>query len=200
MDEFQGNNKCPIEVEWKPYMIDPGTATKGEDVEAYCRRRWGGSGWTIHTKSEGKKDGGAMFNNWKWWPHTLKAHQLIEYCRTKGISTDKLNEELFKAEYEEGKNISEVNILVEIGMKALLNGDKTDLTRYLVEDQGKERIKQDIMLGRQRYQISGVPHFIVGVEDNGNDGQIKAGQQKEFSGAQKSRFFSSLFQELLDGN
>jgi len=173
-------------------MIDPGTAREGEDVEAYCRRRWGGSGWTLHTISEGKKDG-AKFANWKWWPHTLKAHQLIQYCSSQGISTDKANEELFQAEYEKGKNISEIDVLVEIG-KALGITDESDLNKYLALDQGKKQVEQDIALGRKRYSISGVPYFIVGTEDDGNG----RGRQEEFSGAEKSQFFSTLFQALVD--
>ena len=73
-------------------MIDPGTNINGETVEAYCRRRWGGAGWTHHLISEGKQDG-AKFSDWQWWPHTLKAHQLVEYCsKNKICSTDRVNQ------------------------------------------------------------------------------------------------------------
>ena len=95
-------------------MIDPGTNPKGETVEAYCHRRWDGSGWTQSMISDGKKDG-ANFGNWKWWPHTLKAHQLVQYCANQNISTDKVNQLLFQAEYENGENISNVDTLVAIG-------------------------------------------------------------------------------------
>ena len=47
-------------------MIDPATNKDGETVEAYCRRRWGGSGWTRSMISSGKKDG-ATFSNWEWY-------------------------------------------------------------------------------------------------------------------------------------
>lgn len=60
-----------VQVEWKPFQIDPGTATQGEEFETYCRRRWGSSGWTNHLRQQGKKDG-ALFADWKWWPNTLK--------------------------------------------------------------------------------------------------------------------------------
>lgn len=48
-------------VEWKPYMIDPGTKAEGEEFEAYNVRRWGSSGWTHSLKRSGRQVG-ANFN------------------------------------------------------------------------------------------------------------------------------------------
>ena len=62
-----------------PYQIDPGTNPGGEEFEAYNRRRWGGSGWTRRLIEEGRRDG-ANFADWRWWPSTLKAHQLVRYA------------------------------------------------------------------------------------------------------------------------
>mmetsp|Transcript_6215 Transcript_6215/g.9554 ORF Transcript_6215/g.9554 Transcript_6215/m.9554 type:complete len:174 (-) Transcript_6215:280-801(-) len=171
-------------------MIDPGTNVQGEDMEAYCRRRWGGAGWTHSLKIEGKKDG-AKFENWKWWPHTLKAHQLVQYCSEEegnNIPSDKVNRLLFEAEYENGQNLSDVNVLVEIG-KALGIQDEKDLALYLALDKGEEQVKRDIALGRQRYQISGVPHFIISSGDQ---------DRQSFSGAQKPKAFLSIFEALAE--
>lgn len=183
-------------MEWKPFQIDPGTAQKGETVEDYCRRRWGGAGWTHHLKSEGRKDG-ANFGDWKWWPNTSKAHQLIQFCESNGIaSTDRVNALLFQAEYEKGENISLVDVLVRIGEEA--NSENTgsansdvieDLERYLANDEGRTQVEQDILNGRRRYGISGVPYFIVSAERKRPYG---------FSGAQSSETFVELFEELAE--
>ena len=66
-----------------PYQIDPGTNPGGEEFEAYNRRRWGGSGWTRRLIEEGRRDG-ANFADWRWWPSTLKAHQLVRYAEERG--------------------------------------------------------------------------------------------------------------------
>ena len=42
-------------------MIDPGTASDGEEFEAYNKRRWGSSGWTHSLKNSGRRVG-ANFN------------------------------------------------------------------------------------------------------------------------------------------
>jgi predicted DsbA family dithiol-disulfide isomerase len=84
-----------VQLEWKPFQIDPGTAVHGESFDAYCERRWGGSGWTNRLRQEGSKDG-ATFSNWKWWPNTLKAHQLVHFAQQHGVDTHTSNAAIFK--------------------------------------------------------------------------------------------------------
>lgn len=170
-------------------MIDPGTNPNGETVEAYCQRRWGGAGWTNRLKTEGKKDG-AEFGNWQWWPHTSRAHQLVQYCDENDIcSTDKVNQFLFRAQYENGENISDVTTLVQICKKLGLRAEKEDeLTEYLAQEQGKTKMTQEIRNGSRQYGISGVPFFVVGKENSS--------RPYGFSGAQDSDTFVELFEEL----
>lgn len=196
-------------MEWKPFQIDPGTAQMGEPLEDYCSRRWGGAGWTNRLKSEGRKDG-ADFSDWKWWPNTSKAHQLIQFCESNGISsTDNVNALLFRAEYELGENISLVDVLVRIGQEANDNNGvgstndniMDDLRRYLTDDWGKARVEQDIAHGRRKYGISGVPHFIVSAEEesrgsNGDKNRPRQRRPYSFSGAQSPDTFVELFGEI----
>ena len=168
-------------------MIDPGTNPGGETVEAYCRRRWGGSGWTHDLRRSGAKDG-ARFENWKWWPHTLKAHQLIEYCVDQNVaSSDAVNQLLFRAEYERGENISEIDCLVEVG-RQLGVSQPSELQRYLQEDQGATKVHQEIQRGRQQYRITGVPFFVIGSN--------RSRRPYGFSGAQDAQTFLEIFEEL----
>lgn len=234
----------PIRVEWKPFMIDPGTNINGETVDAYCRRRWGGAGWTKSMIASGKQDG-AIFGNWKWWPHTLKAHQLIQFLCSHNLinnknsdsdssednnnslsssssssMSDRVNQALFCAEYEQGENISNIDTLLGIARQLLLllqqehppnNGDTTndvvfdvaqlmdELTTYLTLDLGATLVQHEINTGRQRYGISGVPYFVVGLEDTTTT-TMTTPQHKPyaFSGAQASATFVELFDELAD--
>ena len=187
-----------VSVEWKPYMIDPGTHKDGEDMEAYCRRRWGSSGWTRNLRTQGKHDG-ANFANWKWWPHTLKAHQTILYAKDRyGIDTSKSKQALFEALYEEGENISLVDTLVRVardklGIPPQENDDDDDddddgLRQHLETNQGAQQVQREIELGRKTYRISGVPFFII-------DGQAVA-KPYAMSGAQDPQTFLEVFQEV----
>ena len=181
-----------VDVEWKPFVIDPGTNSHGETVESYCRRRWGSAGWTNHLKSEGRKDG-ADFKEWKWWPATSKAHQLVQYCDQNQIcSTDRINALLFQAEYEKGENISLVDCVVRVGEDAGVS-NLADLKEYLNKDKGRSKVEQDIATGRRKYGISGVPFFVV----SGND---PSQRPYGFSGAQVTDTFLDLFEELTGKN
>ena len=74
-----------------------------------------------------------------------------------------------------------------------LDGDKgkvDELRNYLSQDKGKQQVKEDIQVGRQRYGISGVPFFVVKKE---NDNSMRP---YGFSGAQKSETFLDIFNEL----
>lgn len=178
---------CDISVKWKPYQIDPGTAIEGEEFEAYNKRRWGGSGWTNHLKKEGQKDG-AMFRNWKWWPNTQKAHCLVRFAKDYGISTSKSNAVIFHALYEEGKNISSVETLVDIGTNQL-HLPEVKLRNFLEEDLGVQDLINEINRGRSSYRITGVPFFVVSREI---DGMGPYG----LSGAQSYENFLEIFKEL----
>ena len=175
-----------VEVEWKPYQIDPGTKPEGETFEAYNQHRWGGSGWTHHLRQEGRKDG-ALFQNWKWWPNTLHAHQFVAFASKHGVSTSKSNQVLFEALYEEGENISLVDTLVSLG-RTKLNLDEEELRKYLEDDNTAKEVRREMESGRRKYGISGVPFFIV--DGNAVD------KPYAFSGAQPSATFLEVFDEV----
>uniref|UniRef100_A0A6S8HLV7 DSBA-like thioredoxin domain-containing protein n=1 Tax=Amphora coffeiformis TaxID=265554 RepID=A0A6S8HLV7_9STRA len=106
-----------------------------------------------------------MFSNWKWWPHTLKGHQFVQYGLEKHqIPSDETNKILFHAMYEEGQNISLVDTLLSIAQTHFPAWDVVDLRDYLEANKGAALVKQEIALGRRRYGISGVPFFVIGRE------------------------------------
>jgi len=160
-------------------------------MEAYCRRRWGGSGWTRDLRRSGRQDG-ATFSNWQWWPNTARAHQWVLYGQEKhNLDSDRLNDVLFQALYEEGANLSSTETLVELGSRAFADCDENDLRDYLQNNKGQVQVQQEIAQGRRRYNIRSVPYFVVGL----------AGSSKPpygFSGAQPSSTFTEMFQELLE--
>lgn len=176
-------------VEWKPYIIDPRTHADGEDVEDYCRRRWGGSYWINQVKREGLKDG-ATFANWKVWPNTLKAHQLVHYCSEQGVPTDLSNEALFRAQYEEGRNISSIDTLVQIAKDLGVTGCE-DLKDYLLRDKGRNKVQNEIIAARAKHRIRGVPYVVI---QSTNDTK----RPYVFSGAQDSETLVELLEEVTE--
>ena len=140
-------------------------------------------------KQEGRKDG-ASFQDWKWWPNTKNAHCLVKFAQEKyGVESSKSNSVLFNALYEEGKNISLLDVLVQIG-KDDLGLPENELHDHLVSEEGVGEVQNEIRSGKRRYQISGVPFFIIGKD--GDDNQPPYG----LSGAQNSKTFVQIFEEL----
>jgi len=198
----QSSSPPTTEVEWKPYIIDPNTATEGEEFEAYNIRRWGSSGWTHGLKRSGQKVG-ANFSNWKIWPNTLRAHQLIAYVtnparkaanNNNNPSTSECNAAIFDAMYERGKNVSLVETLVEIGTERLgiSTNETNDLRLYLENNTGARDVMKEIQTGRRKYNIKGVPFFVI----EAIDGEESLGRPYGFSGAQDSSTFLEIFNAL----
>ena len=184
--ENDESQQVPLSIEWKPFQIDLSTDMQGEDMEAYCRRRWGSSGWTNHLKQEGRKDG-ASFRNWKWWPNTLRGHQWIQYgVQRHNLKSDDLNARLFTALYEEGANLSSVQTLIKLGQELFPECNEEELRAYLSDNQGAVEVQREIQAGRRQFQIQGVPFFVV--SRNGEPFTT-------FSGAQSSGYLKSILRE-----
>jgi len=182
-----------VDVQWKPFQIDPGTAEEGEEFEAYCRRRWGGSGWTKDLRRRGAPDG-AEFKDWVWWPNTGRAHQWVQYgMQMHGLDSDRLNAVLFQALYEEGANLSLTETLVELGQKTFPNCDVAALRVYLQDNKGLAQVQQEIAQGRRKYNIRGVPYFVVGASGSNKPPYA-------FSGAQPASAFTEIFTELAEND
>jgi predicted DsbA family dithiol-disulfide isomerase len=194
---MESRNDVQVDVVWKPYQLDPNTAVDGESFHSYCQRRWGGSGWTNHLRMEGTKDG-CTFSNWKYWPNTLRAHQWVQYGVVHNLSdTDKMNEALFHALYENGQNISSVDTLVALALELFsTNGsfDPNDLRDYLQKNRGSVAVQQEIASLRRKYKIRGVPSFQFGVSDYSSS-EFKSSYS--LSGAQQASVFCGVFEELV---
>ena len=67
------------EVKYLACIIDPETASNGEEYLAYNQRRWGSDGWTQDLRRSAKQDGAAEFKNWVIWPNTIQAHIALGY-------------------------------------------------------------------------------------------------------------------------
>ena len=132
------------------YMIDPSTKPEGEDYLSYNKRRWGSDSWTIQLKEIGKQIG-CNFKNWKFWANTLKAHMLLQESKKFG-KEDEIIFDLYRLSYEEGKNISNENVLNDLAKKYELKewNNESNKMKVLEEDQ----------IGKNKFDIHGVPMFI----------------------------------------
>mmetsp|Transcript_45530 Transcript_45530/g.81441 ORF Transcript_45530/g.81441 Transcript_45530/m.81441 type:complete len:181 (-) Transcript_45530:180-722(-) len=174
---FEQFDDVEFEVAWRSYMIDPSTPQDGMDYLAYNKKRWGGDGWTYSMRSSARANGIA-FADWKWWPHTLQSHRLIQLAEKQGKGSD-MKERILVALYEEGKNTSDKEVLIRIGEEAGL----PNVREYMMSDEGTQEVVQQDRYGKRELDISGVPFFIIN-------------NKHTFSGAQSTDHWVRVIRKL----
>jgi predicted DsbA family dithiol-disulfide isomerase len=180
-----------FQVHWRAFMIDPGTATNGEDYLAYNRRRWGGDGWTHELRQKAKVTPTVRFANWKTWPNTLNAHRIMRWARSSGgpPAEDALLGVLLSQCYEEGENIS----LPETCIKAVekvgnLNVD--DARKVFKEGLFFREVVAEDTEAKEEQQIDGVPFFVIAPAEKGRPFVL--------GGCNPPNAFLSVFDKILN--
>lgn len=153
-------------------MIDPGTAPDGEAYLAYCRRRWGGDGWTEPMKRMGRKEG-APYANWRTWPNTTHCSRLLMLAEQHDLGEAVIGM-LYRACYEEGENVSLRETVARVAREAGVPGGQ----EYVQSDAGTQELKQalnrSIVNGKR---VSAAPTFSL---------RIGQASGPSFSGARES--------------
>jgi predicted DsbA family dithiol-disulfide isomerase len=149
-------------VRWRPFQLDETIPEEGLDRQTYMRRKFGDLSRLadVHQRlvSYGAEVGAAYdFDAILRAPNTLKAHRLIRWAGEAGRQ-DEVVELLFRAYFEQGKDIGDVAVLAEIAAAGGLDGE--DARRRLTTDEDVEAAKVEIESWR-RAGVTGVPFFII---------------------------------------
>jgi predicted DsbA family dithiol-disulfide isomerase len=161
-------------VHWLPFELNPDMPVEGADRHAYRSAKFGS--WERSQKldvdvSQAAAQAGLRMHHdlMKRTPNTFKAHRLIWLAQSEGVQ-DAIVEALFRAYFTEGRDVGEVDILIDIAVKAGIARDRA--TAFFAGTEGVTQVSESALSARQS-GTSGVPTFRV-------NGQIA------FSGAQHS--------------
>ena len=171
--------KDKVEVVWKSFQLDPTlktdtnistldyfVKTKGVSVEQ-ARQMFSGA-------TNMAKEVGLNFNLEKSIPaNSFMAHRLIQQANSKGLGNE-IEEALFKAHFEEARNIDDSEVLVHVATSIEMNAE--EVKTMLETDEFAYDVKQDEMEARN-IGVRGVPFFVF---DN----------KYAISGAQPTEVFS----------
>lgn len=155
-------DKDKIEIEWKSFQLDPQMSDKPlESYVDYLVKNKGMSKEQVETMLENvtnsAKQVGLDYNlNQSKLVNTAKAHQLIQFAKTKGLG-DEIEEKLFSAFFTEGKNIADTDTLIELGNSIGL--EKQAIESALNDEQYKNLMDKDIQEARA-IGVTGVPFFV----------------------------------------
>lgn len=152
-----------IEVVWKSYQLDnsiPNVPT--ENYLNYLVKNKGMSPKDVKrmldnvTKSA--KEVGLTYDFDKAvMVNSGKAHQLIQFAKTKGLGNE-AEEALFLAFFTEGKNIADIPTLTKIGKAIGLN--EAEIKTAFTDEKYAMLVKQDIVEASQ-VGVQGVPFFVL---------------------------------------
>jgi predicted DsbA family dithiol-disulfide isomerase len=149
-----------VRVRWRPFFLNPGLPQDGMDRATYLRRKFGGDVHGVYRRIEesGRADGVAFaFERMPRTPNTLLAHRLILLAEEQG-EADAVIRGLFRALFEEGRDVGRIEALVEVAQEAGL--DPAEVSEFLHGD----RLAAEVRAAHDqaaRIGIRGVPVFIV---------------------------------------
>ena len=146
-------------MRWLPFQLNPDLPESGIPREEYVARKFGARGKGVNERviMAGRQVGISFdYEKMKVQPNTLNAHRLMHHAERTG-KQDELAEELFRAHFIEGANLTDRETLASVAARAGL--DRKAVTAYLAGDEDRAMIQQADVEARTK-GIGGVPYFI----------------------------------------
>jgi len=155
--------KEKVEIEWKSFQLDPTTkAQPGKSTYDYLAEKYGRDRqWSVemheNVTNQAKAEGLEYNFDTAIIANSFDAHRLSHLAKKYGKGNE-LEELIFKAYFTEGKDVSEIETLVDLGKNVGL--DETEIRNMLASKQFKEAVQNDI-IEAQQIGVRGVPFFVL---------------------------------------
>ncbi|MGR3570808.1 DsbA family oxidoreductase [Brevirhabdus sp.] len=174
----------PFTIEWHPFQLNPEMPAGGMDRRDYLEQKFGGKEAAVRVYSRIEDAARAAgleldFGGIKRTPNTLDAHRLIHWSGLEGRQTATVTR-LFRAYFEEGRDIGDKGVLLDIAQSVGMDADVTE--RLLNGDADAQDIRERDAHARAR-GVSGVPTFVLA-------------NQHVMSGAQPPELWAKVIAEI----
>ncbi len=152
----------PFTIEWHPFQLNPDMPEGGMDRRDYLNAKFGGaeSAAQVYGRiADAAKAAGLAidFDKIQRTPNTLDAHRLIHWSGLEGRQTAVVSR-LFKAYFENGEDIGDHSVLLEIAEGVGMDRAMTE--RLLASGADLEDIRSRDAHARER-GVTGVPTFVL---------------------------------------
>ena len=168
----------PVSVEWKAFDLRPGTPPEGvarpDTPDQRAGQPLGGHA------GQAAREAGLLMRRSGLIPRTRPAMEATEYAKERG-QFDAFHRALFKAYWEEGKDLGDLATLLQEAERVGLDGP--GLGRALQENRYTGLVEEQVQFARQA-GITGIPAFIV--------------DRYLFTGAQPYSFFKQVMERVLE--
>ena len=151
-----------VAISWRPFQLNPDMPPEGMTRDDYVRAKFGGGDrprQIYQAIAESGREAGIefQFSRIRRTPNTVLSPRRV-YWSAKQERQDEIVAELFKAYFEEGLDIGDIDTLVECARRGGL--DPFAAHRFLLGDEGRQEVLASDVYAR-RLGINGVPCFIV---------------------------------------
>ena len=179
-----GDKGRTAEVHWHAFQLDPESDDTPVPLREAYEKKFGGAQRTeqilAQTQATGRAEGLPFdFDRGQVRVSTLKAHRLVWLAGREG-DADKVGEALFRAHFAEGRNLADVQTLVEAGAAGGLT--EARVRAMLDSDEGVAEVRAQLAQA-QALGIQAVPTFVF-------DGRLAV------QGAQTPAVFAQVFERL----
>jgi len=149
------------EVRWLPFQLNPDMPEEGMPAEAFFLQHFGQSRpREMQERVTATAEGIGLIINFDKVtriPNTLKAHRLTRLAATTNAHNF-IAESLFQANFTDGEDIGDVEVLCRIAVNAGFDGDQ--VRDFLESDNGRAEVLQEEQMVRQM-GVKGVPFMVL---------------------------------------
>jgi predicted DsbA family dithiol-disulfide isomerase len=157
LDRLQAEHAEEVEIDWRAFELRPEPVPTLDPNGEYLHRVWNQS---VYPMAEQR---GMVLRLPPIQPRSRKAFEAAEFARGVG-RFDPMNRALFKAFFEDGQDLADLDVLLGIGRS--VGVDPEGLRQALVEGQHTGKVLADQHLARE-IGISGVPALLISAGERG---------------------------------
>ncbi len=156
-------DEVSVTVNWRPYQLNPDYPPEGVDHLKALEAKLGGRDKVEIAHQALQRLGREVginfdFDAIKVGPNTMDAHRLMLWAHSESREMqERVVSALFKANFEEGRNVGDPAVLTDIATEAGM--DPKLVERLLASDADRDTIRSEIAAAQQM-GVSGVPFFI----------------------------------------
>jgi predicted DsbA family dithiol-disulfide isomerase len=150
-----------LKIKFRPYMLDPGLPEEGIDRRLYMEKKFPDRSRlsAVHDALvQAGADAGITFNFelMKVAANTGGAHRLARWAESLGLA-EKVAEGLYAANFTEGRNIGDPEVLADIAAAAGM--DRLLVLELLSRGDDREAVEADFQIAA-RGGVTGVPFYV----------------------------------------
>jgi len=150
-----------VERRWRPFQLQPGMPKQGLAWAEFARQKFGGvanmNAAFAQVVAAGAQDGIEFrFDHVASAPNTVDAHRLIVWADEHGKQWELANA-LFAAYFTHGRNLNDVEQLVDVAVQVGIEADQ--VCAFLATDEGVAEV-QASQRAAAELGVQGVPFFV----------------------------------------